>query len=1186
MLTTLRPQSSGPRARYAACSLFVLATLLAPPPAPAQNSYGRFTGRVTDQQGAIIAGAKVKITQSETNSNAETITNREGVYDLLNQLPGSYVLTVEFDGFKKHARSGLVLRVGDIVELNIQLELGAVNDSVSITAEAPILETGTASLGQVVDNRMISEMPLSGRGVNYLMQLSPGAVSTNAPMHGWLPQARGSVSDVAVAGTRTRSSEFTLDGIPNMGGDGVIAFQPPPEMIQEFRVQTAAYDASLGRFAGASVNMVLKSGANAYHGTLWGSHLSRPLMTHPFFINSNLHNTATSRPGETFEAKRSRLWPASRTNRYRVQIGGPIRIPKLYDGRNRTFISYGNELMERNFNNQTNTTVPAEEQRRGDFSRLLALGASYQIFDPATVTAVAGGRFQRSPLPGNIIPASRISPIAQRLLPYYPLPNTPGTADFRNNFVTATSATIDYWSHMFRADQVITDRHRFYVSLSTMRTDGDQGRNLNNDANGSITVNRYNSLALDYVWTVSPSTVANLRYGVTRQANSGGPPTLGLDLTTVGLPATFANRLDRALTALPEIDIGGMVTIGTNLPSKGGFNAQFVSATLSQTKGNHTLRYGGEYRVVLDNASNFGNYSGQYSFANAWTRGPLDNSPVAPIGQGMASFLFGLPTSGFVDVQDSSAEKSGYLGVFLQDDWKASRKLTVNLGLRYELEQGITERFNRANRGIDFTTVNPANDAARAAYARNPIPELAPANFNLRGGLLFAGTSGQPRGLWDPDRNNFSPRIGLAYQLNSLTVVRMGYGIFFEPLGADRADATQVGFNQRTNMNPSVDNGQTFRATLANPFPDGFIAAQRSSAGLATNLGLALSSVYPQRRNAYMQRWSFNVQRQLSRNLVVEIGYLGNRGTGLGVLYDFNLTPAQYLSRSPERDVATVNFLSTNIANPFRGISQFGQSPAFFNNQFVSRASLLRPYPHFNGLTMTVNDGFSWYHAGTVRVERRFTKGFSAGGHWTWSKFMEAVERLNGQDLHPHHVVSPQDRPHHFALNGMWELPFGRGRAWMNGNSRWLDAVAGGWSINAIYQWQSGAPVNFGNVIFRGNVRDIVIPYADRTVERWFNTSGFERDPGRQLENNLRTFPLRFTGIRADGWNNWDLSLYKMFSLSERWKLQLRAEAVDALNHAHFGGPNAAPTNTLFGTVNNTIWSEQRKITVAARITF
>jgi hypothetical protein len=1153
--------------------------------ASGQNSYGRFTGRITDQQGSAIVGASVKVTQTDTNGTAQTVTNQEGVFDLLNQLPGGYVLSVEFDGFKKYTRSGLVLRVGDILELNVQMELGSVNDSVKVTAEAPILETGTASLGQVIDNRMISEMPLSGRGVNYLMQLSPGVISTNAPMHGWLPQARGSVSDMAVAGTRTRSSEFTLDGIPNMSGDGVIAFQPPPEMVQEFRVQTAAYDASLGRFAGANVNMVLKSGANQYHGTLWFSHLSRPLMTHPYFINANLHNRATDRAGESFEVKRSRLWPASRTNRYRVQICGPILIPKLYDGRNRTFISYGNDFMERNFNNQSNTTVPPEDQRRGDFSRLLALGGSYQIYDPATVRAAPGGRFERSPLPGNIVPASRISPIAQRLLSYYPLPNASGTADFRNNFVTATPALIDYRSHLARVDQVINDKQRFYVSVSTMRTDGDQGRTLNNDAIGSITVNRYHALAFDYVWTLNPSSVLNLRYGVTRQSNTGGSPTQGLDLTSLGLPSSFANRLDRNLTALPEVEIGGMVTIGTNLPSRGGFTAQVLSGTLAQTKGNHTLRYGGEYRLLLDNSYNYGNYSGQFGFGNAWTRGPLDNSPVAPIGQGMASFLFGLPTSGFVDVQDSIAEKSGYAGVFVQDDWKATRKLTINLGLRYEIEQGITERFNRANRGIDLNSINPANDAARAAYARNPIPELPLDRFILRGGLLFAGVGGQPRSLWDLDRNNFSPRVGIAYQLTPKTVIRAGYGIFVEPLGADRSDATQVGFSQRTNMNPSNDNGQTFRATLANPYPDGFVQAQGSSLGLATNLGLALSSFYPQRKNAYMQRWSFNIQRQLARNLVVEIGYLGNRGTGLGVPYDYNLLPAQFLSRSPERDNDTINFLSQNVTNPFRGLPQFANSPAFQNNQFVTRSSLLRPYPHFNGLSMTVNDGFSWYHAASLRLERRFARGFSIGGHWTWSKFMEAVERLNGQDLYPHRVISPQDRPHHIALNGMWDLPFGKGRAWLN-QGRWLDAFAGGWSINAIYQWQSGPPIGFGNVLFRGNVHDMVIPFGDRTPERWFNTQGFELNPLRQLESNYRTFPLRFTGLRADGWNNWDISLFKSFNLTERWKLQLRAEAVNGLNHAHFGGPNTAPTNTLFGQVNNTIWSEQRKITVAARITF
>ncbi len=1156
-------------------------------PLYAQSSYGRITGRVVDQQGAAVPNAEIRAMQTNTNFQSSTKSNESGLFDIPSLLPGEYVVTLEAAGFKKYTRSGMTVRVGDIVDIDIEVEVGGVTESVSVTAEAPLLETGSASLGRVVDQREITEMPLAGRGVNYLMLTTPGVISTNAPMHGWLPQARDSVSNIAVAGARTRGSEFTLDGVPNMARSGIIAFQPPPEMVQEFRVQTAAYDASIGHFTGANVNMVLRSGSNDYHGTLWYSHLSRPLMTHPFFINSNLYNTATNRPGESFDQKRTRLWPPSRTNRYRVQVGGPVVLPKLYNGRNRTFFSYGNEIMERNFNNQTNTTVPTADQRNGDFSALLRIGATYQIYDPATIAPAANGRFSRQPLPGNIIPTSRISPIARNILQYFPLPNTAGTADFRNNFVTATPALIDYKSHMIRIDQLVNDKNRFYVSYSIMRTDGDQGRTLNNDAVANLSTNNFKALAIDHVWTPRADTVINLRYGLNRSTNNARPPTRGLDLTTLGFPASWVNTLDRENTALPEIAIGGLASIGTNLITTGAYTNQYWNASVSRNTGAHTIRAGGEYRLLQDNNRGLGNYSGIFNFANAWTRGPLDNSPVSPIGQGMASFLFGLPTGGGVDLNDSSAETSNYLGLFVNDDWKVSRKLTLTLGLRYELEGPITERFNRSNRGLDLDAPNPADAAARAAYARNPIPQVPVDQFRLRGGILFAGVNGQPRTLWDPDRNNLSPRVGFAYQLNAKTVLRGGYGVFVEPLGADVADVNQTGFSQRTNLNPSNDNGLTFRATLANPFPDGYVAPQRDSAGLATNLGLALGTFYQRRKNAYMQRWSLNIQRQLAPNLLIEIGYLGNRGTGLGVSRDFNTIPVEYLSTSPERDQNTINFLSTNVPNPFRGLPLFASSPAFQNNVNLARSQLLRPYPHFNAMTMAINDGFSWYHAGSLRLERRFAAGFSIGGHWTWSKFMEAVERLNPQDLHPHHVVSPQDRPHHITINGMWELPFGKGRAWLNRMHPVVNGFIGGWSINGIYQFQSGPPIGFGNVLFRGDIHDLVIPRSERTVARWFNTdAGFERNPQRALESNYRTFPLRLTGLRAHGWDNWDLSLYKTIRFSERVNLQLRAEAVDAFNTAMFNPPNVDPTNTLFGQVTATIWSEQRKITVAARLTF
>ncbi|MBM3735637.1 MAG: TonB-dependent receptor [Acidobacteria bacterium] len=1146
-----------------------------------QSSYGRLTGRVTDPQGALVAGAAVKLTQTDTNIQVAGSTNGEGLYDFPSLLPGAYRIAISMEGFKAYTRTGVMIRVGDVLTVDVLLEVGAVSEAVMVTAEAPLLETSNASAGQVIDNKQLSDLPLAGRGVTYLMQLSPTVISTNAPMHGWLPQARGSVSDLAVGGSRTRSSEFTLDGIPNMEEGGTIAFQPPPEMIQEFRVQTAAYDASLGRFTGASINMVLKSGANDYHGSGWFSHLSRPLMTHPFFVNRNLYDTISGPPTPQ---KRSRLWPATKTNRYRAQLGGPVRIPKLYDGRNKTFFSYGNDFMLRTFANISTQTVPTPEQRRGDLSGLLRIGASYQIYDPATIATAPNGRFSRQPLPGNVIPASRISPLSQQLLTHYPLPNASGTVDGRNNFFTTTASIIEYWAHMARVDQVINERHRFYVSTSFMRTDGDQGRNLANDALGNLSINKYTGAAFDYVWMARPDLVANFRYGFTRMRSGGWPPTLGLDLAAAGFASSFAGRLDRTRTALPEVNVDGYAAIGTNLVSNSAFNNHFVSGSVSKSAGAHTLRVGGEYRVLLDNNFNQGNYPGSFTFGTLWTQGPLDNSTPAPIGQGLAAYLLGQPTDGFVDVNASQAEKSTYWGLYLQDDWKATRKLTVNMGLRYEGEGPTTERYNRSNVGFAFDAVNPADAAARAAYGRNPIADIPADQFRLRGGLLFAGDGGNRRTLWKGDYNNLSPRLGIAYQLNQRTVVRTGYGIFYETLGADRSDSGQLGFSQRTRLNPSSDNGRTFSATFANPYPAGLLAAPGASGGLTTYLGLAPGFFLPERRSGYMQRWGFSVQRQVGTNWLVELGYTGNRGNKLGLVRDYNALPLQYLSRSTERDLDTINALSRNVPNPFRGIAEFSSSPAFLNNANLARSQLLRPYPHFTGVSSTASTGFSWYHAGHIRIERRFRGGYSLSGHYTWSKFMEAIDLLNGADPQPHHVISPQDRPHHIALSSLFDLPFGTGRRWLGSLPRAADTVLGGWSVNAIYQWQSGPPIGFGNALYRGVLADLVIPYADRRVEQWFRTDQFERRTTAQLESNFRAFPLRLTGLRADGWNNWDLALFKDITLTEKVKLQLRAEAADAFNHAMFNAPNTAPVNTAFGTVVATIWTEQRKVTVAAKL--
>jgi len=1146
----------------------------------AQNPYGRITGRVTDPQGAVIPGVSVRAVNANTNMATAAVTNSAGSYEIPNLIPGIYRVVAQLEGFKRVERGPLELRVGDTLNIDLMLELGAVSESVTVTAEAPLLESTSASLGQVIDNRRLQDLPLPGGNPAYLTQLTPGIISTNPPTHGWMPQAVNSISD-SVAGTPTRSSEFTLDGIPNMTQRGQPALIPPPEMIQEVRVQTAPFDATVGHFTGAQINMVFKSGTNEPHGNLVFLHSSRPLATKEFFTNRSLYDLTS---GPVTKEKENRLFPPMLSNRYRATASGPFVLPRLYDGRNRTFWSYGFSMVDRRFASPSYFTVPTAEQRRGDFSGLLALGSQYQIYDPLTIAPAAGGRYSRQPLPGNIIPASRLDPMAQRVLEYYPAPNVAGSRDGRNNYFDPQGYIIDYHAHVARVDQAFSEKHRFYASYTQSFDNELSGRAFHNEARGSRSLRPYRGLALDDVLTLRPDLVLNFRLGVTRFTWDSGPPSRGFDITRLGFPASLAAQIDGATATFPEFAIDGYTSLGRDSGDINPNTYYSFAGSAAHIRGTHSLRYGGEYRILQENALVFGYVAPRLEFGTAWTRGPLDNSPAAPIGQGLASFLLGLPTGGYIDRNASYAEQSQYLAVFLHDDWKLARKLTLNLGLRYELELPTTERFNRTTRGFDFVTPNPIQAAARAAYARSPIPEVPVSQFRTTGGLLFAGVGGAPRGLWQADRNNFSPRVGWALLLRPTTVLRAGYGVYFESLGTDRIDVFQQGFSARTGLVPSLDNGVTFRATTSNPFPDGILEPAGAAAGLETFLGRAPSFFWPARRTGYMQRWSFSMQQEFPHRVLLEVGYMGNRGTALGVDRNFNALPPRYLSTSPVRDQPIIDYLTQQVPNPFADLPQFAGSNLAGRN--VSRSQLLLPFPHFTGVGSTLNEGFSWYHSLQVRAEKRFSHGYTLQASYTWSKAMEAVELLNASDLHPHHVVSSLDRPHHLGISAVYELPVGRGHR-RSGLPGWLNLVAGGWSVQAIYQAQSGPPIGFGNILFYGTIDQIVLPRVQRRVERWFNTeAGFERDPRKQLGWNIRRFPLRLTGLRADGYNNWDISVYKEFRIRDGLRFQVRAEAQDALNHAMFRAPNTEPTSTLFGQVTSSVWGEQRRISVGGKLSW
>jgi hypothetical protein len=431
------------------------------------------------------------------------------------------------------------------------------------------------------------------------------------------------------------------------------------------------------------------------------------------------------------------------------------------------------------------------------------------------------------------------------------------------------------------------------------------------------------------------------------------------------------------------------------------------------------------------------------------------------------------------------------------------------------------------------------------------------------GGLTFVNVDGNPRTFWNGSRHNFMPRVGFAWQILPKTVLRGGYGLFFDSIGVNRTDSIQTGYSQTTPIQASLDNGLTFIAKTADPFPSGLTPPLGAAGGLATNLGQSVSFFPVERRRPYAQRWSFGLQQQLPMQFLVEASYVGSRATRLGVSRNLNFLPAQYLSRLPVRDTATINYLSASFPSPF-----YGLKPIYGTT--MSRSSLLVPYPQFGSVSVEQPIGYSWYHSLQVRREKRLSQGYTFQLGYTWSKFMQATEFLNASDPMPYRTISDLDRTHRLVVSAIWELPFGRGKS-LGGN--WpvaLNSVAGGWQLNAVVQRQSGPPLGFGNAIFTGNPDDIRLPKDQRNTDRWFNTeAGFNRNSAQQLSNNIRTFPLRFSGVRGDGQARWDFSAIKNFRVHERARLQFRAECYNAWNHPNLSTPTTSVTSSSFGRITS-----------------
>src|SRR5437867_3004282 len=673
----------------------------------AQEFRGAITGRVNDKSGGVLPGVTVTATNVATNVSSTTVTTGEGLFTIPYLTPGTYTVAAELSGFKKSVREGLEVRIGDRLVVDLSLEVGQLEETVLVTAQSPLLEMGSASAGQVIDEKRISLMPLSDGNPFVLSRLVPGVAFTG-DLKFSRPFDNAGTSGINADGA-SGGNEFTLDGSPNMTSGRRVAFVPPAGAVQQFKVGTATFDAADGHTAGAVVNVTLKSGTNRLKGESYYYLRRDELSATDFFVKK----TGADKPDLKYD----------RPGGY---LGGPVRA-------NRTFFFGAVEWLYDTFPEPLPQTVPTQAMRNGDFSALLAQGTI--IYDPATAQQ-SGARVVRTPFPGNIIPTNRINPIAAAVLKYFPLPNQTADNQGRNNFFYVNPRSDTFYSVSTRVDHRLTDKQQVVV-----------------------------------------------RYTPNHRIYSFQP-------------------------------------------------------TLTRIAGNHSVRAGYDWRLYREFGSNPGAQAGEYMFRNnaAFTR-QQDNS-TGVFGQDLATFLLGFPTAGTIDINAARLNLTPYHGLFVQDDWKVSDRLTINLGLRYEYEGATRDSQNRNVRGFDPTVPISIEAAVKAAYAANPIPQIAASAFSVRGGLQFASDANP--GFWNADKNNIQPRVGLAYKLNEATVVRAGLGVYTVPFII--SGNFQPGFSQTTTIVPSNDLGLTFNATLANPFPSGVVAPAGASRGADTFLGQDLNN--------------------------------------------------------------------------------------------------------------------------------------------------------------------------------------------------------------------------------------------------------------------------------------------------------------------------------------------------------
>jgi hypothetical protein len=1135
----------------------------------AQSYTGSIRGTITDTTKATVPNAKITVTDTDRNVQFSTVSDSAGRY-MFPTLPAArYALTAQAEGFQKATEPEIRLEVQQQATVNIELNVGALSATVEVKGSTALLNTTSATLGQVVDNQIIMSMPLNTRNPLGLILLAPGIVPT------------GSGTNFVSSGVRNNASEVLMDGSPltgieQNGGVTDVKYTPTVDVVEEFKIQTNFFSAEFGNSGGTVINMVSKSGTNQIHGVGYYFRRDNAMNANNWFSN----------------ARNSPLADSKRDN-YGGTAGGPVELGKLYHGKNRTFFFFDYDRISQLAATTSLGNVPTPQQLTGDFSDTrLANGNLVPLYDPYSTFKDASGNTLRNPLPGNIVPQSRQNPVTLNFIKYFPAPTSAGNAFTHNNNWFGQGSTPSYGNKIDgKIDHNFSDKQRLSARYGVNWTSSGVANLVNNISfNGNPGTERDQNFILDYTRTQNPTTVITLRAGILRVKSLRDPLSTGFDATTLGLPAYMTSGTGTKAFPLFSAQYRSMGAGGYAIIHRYEDVYQYMGSVTKILQG-HTIKAGAEFRKLHENYYQPNTPNGGFTFTRSTTsQNPTVSSSTQ--GDGLASALLGWGSGGQVSIDYSTAQSAGYFGTYVNDDWRVSRKLTVNVGLRYDFDIPRTDRFNRIN-WMDLNAPSPIAD----------VPSLKAIFPNRLNGLMKFADSDH-RTPYDGDYNNVQPRIGFAYALNNKTSLRAAYGLFYVVSRHTIKGEVGTAFGFTDSAIPwSLDSGLTQYATFQNPWPAGLTYPPGKNASFF--LGMGAGTPLPYDQNPQYQQWTFSIQREVPGQGVVEINYAGTKGTHLyfgsgDVVSALNTINPIYWGQGRG---TSGNGLNAQVANPFYGIITNPVATSY-NQTTIPLRRLVTPYPEYTsvgGYRASRNIGNSIYHSLQLKYEKRFSRGLSTIAHYTFSKMISDsdssgtdVDWLAGgssvQDifnLRNERSIGVFDRTHRLIVSFSYQLPVGRNRTFGKGMNRILDGVVGGWEVGAIISASSGTPLGVtqsaSNLWNSANQRpnligDPSLPGSPRDkLNQYFNVGAFQ-----QVNPDLLGSAPRFlSGYRGPALVNQDATLMKNFYITERKYVQLRLEAYSLKNSPQWGLPNTSFGDTSFGQI--TTATGNRTIQIAAK---